>query len=906
VAHCLNSQGKHSEALPLLQRALVIRLAVLGEQHPDTAHSYNNVALCLNSQGKHADALPLHQRALAIHRKALGEQHPDTAQSYNNLAFCLSRQGKHSEALPLLQRALAIYRKVLGEQHPDTADSYNNVASCLYFQGKPAQALSLLRRTLDIQLRVRGDQHPHTANSYNNVAFCLDDQGKHTEALPLHQRALAIRRKALGEQHPQTASSYNNLAHCLNRQGKHEEAVRYWEAALLGYECGRLFAGQSGFDRARFNEGVISPRACLAACLVRLGQPVRAWHHAESDLARGLLDDLSPTSKQDTADLQRLVWLRRLDQDLLPLLTRSGLTTQQKKQRDELSGQRDQLLRELARGTTRRARERVLSLERIVKQVPAETALVFWLEALDQHLGCVLRSDGKPVWVALPGSGKANAWTKEDDNRTGQGHLMLFGPYLRPDEQEAILANAGSDLRRQLAREAFNPDRRDAILAAAYKQRLAPLEPYLKGVKHLIVVPAGRMSALPVEALSDRYTLSYTPSASVFARQREQHRKLEGTSLLVLADPTFERTPEKVPAPPSHGLVVTAIVPGGLAARSGIRAGDVLLSYDGKPLRKPTDFTEVEGAGRVVLKLWRDGQELAGRIPAGKLSVVLDRRGVAEALAAWRQQESKLLALDRGDRFAPLPGTRLEARLLKELVPSATLLLGSAASQQQLDRLASADALKRYRLLHLATHAQAYHDCPEQSALILAQDSLPTHRQRTEMVLQGMEPPDGTLTVQTIRARWKLDADLVVLSACQTGLGAYTDREGMLGFAHALQQSGARSVLLSRWKVDDAATALLMMRFYQNLLGKRQGLKTGLPRAEALHEAKSWLRHLTRGDAERLLAGLLDGVPRGERGSIKKALPLRKPAATTAVVKDERPFAAPYFWAAFVLIGDPD
>jgi CHAT domain-containing protein len=106
-------------------------------------------------------------------------------------------------------------------------------------------------------------------------------------------------------------------------------------------------------------------------------------------------------------------------------------------------------------------------------------------------------------------------------------------------------------------------------------------------------------------------------------------------------------------------------------------------------------------------------------------------------------------------------------------------------------------------------------------------------------------------------------------------------------------------VVLSRWKVDDAATALLMARFYEGVLGQRAGLKAPLGRAAALAEAKAWLR----AEAERRLARLLDGVPRGERSTLKKGLKLREAPAGAA---DDRPFAHPYYWAAFVLIGDPD
>jgi CHAT domain-containing protein len=349
------------------------------------------------------------------------------------------------------------------------------------------------------------------------------------------------------------------------------------------------------------------------------------------------------------------------------------------------------------------------------------------------------------------------------------------------------------------------------------------------------------------------------------------------------------------------------VLPRSPAARAGIRAGDVLLDYAGKPLVKPDDLQESKGDSPVPIRLWREGKMLQGRLPPGTLGVVVDRRPIAAALADWRGKQRRLVAARRGDSWKALPGTRLEAGLLTRLVPAATLLRGAQASEQDLEALAAADKLKGYRLLHIAAHGEDNALRPLETALILAQDRLPANsddevaaaRRRTKAL-------DGRLTVGTVLATWKLDADLVVLSACSSGLGRQTQGEGMLGFAQALLQKGARTVVLSRWKVDDAATALLMTRFYENVLGKRDGLKQGMPRALALHEARRWLRELTRGEAERLLAGLLDGVPRGERGTIKKALPLRKPAANTPVGKDERPFAAPYFWAAFVLLGDPD
>ena len=101
--------------------------------------------------------------------------------------------------------------------------------------------------------------------------------------------------------------------------------------------------------------------------------------------------------------------------------------------------------------------------------------------------------------------------------------------------------------------------------------------------------------------------------------------------------------------------------------------------------------------------------------------------------------------------------------------------------------------------------------------------------------------------------------------------------------------------------MDDAATALLMERLYQNLLGQRAGLKEPLPKAQALAEAQAWLRTLPRAEALRQAARLSSGVARSKG---RKDLPLLP--AVPAGPAEQPPYAHPYYWAAFVLIGDPD
>jgi CHAT domain-containing protein len=433
----------------------------------------------------------------------------------------------------------------------------------------------------------------------------------------------------------------------------------------------------------------------------------------------------------------------------------------------------------------------VYELARIQAQLPADAALVSWVDirgkpkAADpsgEHWACLVRQRGLPLWVKLPGSGEQGAWTKDDDALPAKVRALFAR---RPDDATIPWRQVSSRL---------------------YRQRLAPLAQHLAAtdalpaVRHLIILPSPALSGLPVEALVEArtdqqpaYTVSYAPSGTMFAWLLEKKKAAlargkrgDPPRLLALGDPVFAPAKEAKPA------------------------------------------------------------------------------------------------------FERLPGTRREVEALARLFERSDKLLGSEAGEQQLEQLATTGRLQEYPFLHLATHGVLNPQIAMHSALILSQDKLPDPLQQ---VLAGKRAYDGRLTAAQILRTWKLDAELVTLSACQTGLGKYEGGEGYLGFAQALFLAGGRSLVLSLWKVDDNATALLMTRFYQNLLGKRPGLDKPLPKAEALQEAKTWLRGLTVKEVEQHLAAL----PRGEERE-KPAAPV--PAAV-------HPYAHPYYWAAFILIGDP-
>jgi CHAT domain-containing protein len=206
---------------------------------------------------------------------------------------------------------------------------------------------------------------------------------------------------------------------------------------------------------------------------------------------------------------------------------------------------------------------------------------------------------------------------------------------------------------------------------------------------------------------------------------------------------------------------------------------------------------------------------------------------------------------ERGFSFEPIPASRTEAQRVASLFQQATLYLGPDATEGH------AKSLPRdTRIVHFATHAILDERFPLNSAVVL---SIP------EKFEEGHE--NGLLQAWEIFEQVRLDADLVVLSACETGLGKEMGGEGLIGLTRAFQYAGARSVMASLWKISDRTTAELMVRFYKHL-------KDGLPKDEALRAAQV---ELIRGPIQ----------VKNEKGEVETI-----------------DASAPYYWAAFQIYGD--
>jgi len=932
LASNLDDQGKYAAAQPLLEKALEIKRRLLTDDHPDTAIGYNNLGYNLDNQGKYAAAQPLFEKALAIRRRLLTDDHLDTATSYDNVAANLDAQGKYALAQPLFEKALEINRRLRTDDHPGTAISYNNVAANLDYQGKYAQAQPLYEKALEIKRRLLTDDHPGTANSYNNLAYNLDSQGKYAAAQPLLEKALEIRRRLLTDDHPDTASSYNNVAYNLNAQGKYALAQPLYEKAL---EIRRRLLTDDHPDTA---DGYNN----LAATLDNQGKYAQAQPLYEKalEIRRRLLTDDHPYTAESYSNVAGSLADRGKYVQAQPLFEKALMIRRRllgDDHPDTARSYRVLAANLAAQGLYPEARDRWLSA---VKSLDAARLLVAFtgLEraATEQSarpaLAAVLARLGQPA--------EASRRLEEDLGRGLLDELAARQDRRLTHTEQARLRELTTELERLDKLVETTPEGLDHAERA---KRFAEL----KRERELASIALGEFQTMLAK--------QYGPLAGKVASLTEIQAALPADAALVAwvdippagpnsADPDGERWGVVVRARGIPAWVPLA----GTGPDGRWTKDDTRLVSDVR-----TALRSLPGAGSAdlrprVVRLRRQrieplAQALAATadgLPPARRLIVLPSRAMAgvpvEALLAsadtrtvsyapsatvfkyLREQprpdrHAGLLALgdpvfarpeESSEKFAPLPGTRREVDVIAQLFKSDDLptcaLVAADASEPELYRLAASGELGRFGFIHLATHGVIDEAISQRSAVILTQIGLPDP---LEQVLNHKPVFDGRLSVREIQRSWDLKAELVTLSACETALGRDAGGEGFVGFTQALLMSGARSVCLSLWTVDDKATSLLMTRFYQNLLGKRSGLPKGTPKAEALFEAKQWLRSLTVDQIERERAVL-------ERGDVRPLAQVNNTAPGKASSSPNpsgiRPYDHPYFWAAFVLVGDPD
>ena len=244
ITESLSQAFSHASDLGLPYEALTLDVAVdsleslLGEAHPDTLTSRNDLAGAYESAGRLTEAIALYEQVLPDCIRVLGEDRPDTLTSRNNLACAYQSAGRLTEAIALFEQVLTDHTRVLGKDHPSTLTSRNNLAYAYHAAGRLTEAITLYEQALTDRTRVLGEAHPDTLTSRNNLAYAYQSAGRLPEAITLFEQVLPDRTRILGEDHPDTLTSRHDLAGAYASDGNLPEAIVRWQAVCA--DCLRI------------------------------------------------------------------------------------------------------------------------------------------------------------------------------------------------------------------------------------------------------------------------------------------------------------------------------------------------------------------------------------------------------------------------------------------------------------------------------------------------------------------------------------------------------------------------------------------------------------------------------------------------------------------------------------------
>ena len=722
----------------------------------------------------------------------LGPDHIRVALSLNNLAELYVNEGKYAEAEPLLKRSLTTHEKVLGPDNVHVAPILNNLAKVYWIEAKYSDAEPLLKRSLAIYEEVLGPDHPDVALSLHNLALLYTNEGKYVEAEPLYKRSLAISEKVLGPDHPDVATALSNLAELYWGEGEYVQAEPLFERSLenLSRQFDYSFTYMSERDRLQFLPIVRDNfEAYLSFCLAHV--------HDDSALAAKMYDLLlwekgivgsslaalrarvAANGDREALKLFEEVASKRSESSHLANTLPAGWQDLKKKIDDEANELEGQLVRLVS--SVREEKDIAHASWRDVqaKLQPGEAAIEF----VRFHYYDGKKWTGDSEYVALV----VTTQTRSAPTLVPLGLAKdLEGDPLRDYRIRLGLheyeTTRGVNVIEQRESESGAPK------SSFYDAYWKPLESSLGGVTRIYLSPDGALNQVALgditvpdgQLLMEKYDLRIVSSTKDILRTAQKH---SSDVAVLVGNPMFDLDE-------AHERTALQALRTNQGTQSAHATGD---DDAGSPIPASDRSRDLVGGKLDPLK--------ATQKEVQEISAVLEKKH-------WRVE------------------TYTGENALKEAVTR----------------------VQSPRVLHLATHG--FFESDQKQKLQRTPANQPSGLEDPMLrsglffaganrVLSGESIPtdldDGVLTAYEASSLNLQGTELVVLSACETGLGEVEAGEGVFGLRRAFQVAGAESILMSMWSVPDKETQELMGLFYKKWLA-------GEEKHEALREAQLEMR----------------------------------------------------------------
>ncbi len=826
--------GRYDEAEVRHKRALELLEAELGRQHKVVGETAANLGALLYQAGRATDAEPFLMRGIEIAEAQSPLDKVAIAIINDNLSGVYRATARHDQALERQRHALALLEAALPPGHPSISTARNNYGRYLLDVGKHDDALVQIRASLAATERTHGKDHNSTAIVLTNLGEALRLAQKYTEAREALLKSIGIFAAKFGDDHESLLIPLTTLGRVERADGRPVAAVAAFDRAA-SIEIGQWSrSGKMGHrDRARGSEsGTLSE---LLEALWRVGR-AEAKPDAMRSLEIGQWETVTPATvalaglgaRLGSGDPALSVLVRERQDLTEEWRTRNKRLTDllgQNSQRDEASEQSlrarlaaidarldiiDKQLRVAFPKYEELARPGPLSISELQKLIqPQEAVLQFVVTETATHAWLVTQTD--TIWKRIPITAR-EIRSLVGAIRCGLDRAEWDG--LGHDRCRQLLQTTSENAVVQSEPLPFDPARAHGL----YKILIEPFLDQISG-KDLLIVPTGPLTSLPFQVL-----VSGKPDEA-----RSRNRTSFADVRWLATDHALTILPSISSLKPLRTLAKASAAPGPF-----IGFGNPLISgEDGSDRRAWAKQNCQFDSTRAV-------QVASAKLPSAVTSLV--RSGLADVAEVRRQ--------------VPLPETADELCAVARFsgADESSVFLGERASERQLKALSESGALARARVVHFATHGLL----SGETAQILATRAEPSLMLSPPETASSED--DGLLTASEI-ATLRLDADWVILSACNTATGERGGADGLSGLSRAFFYAGARAMLVSHWAVDSEATVKLVTKAFEYIAAEPA---TG--RAEALR--KSMLAMVQGGGRESHPAYWAPFVVVGEGGRL--------------------------------------
>jgi CHAT domain-containing protein len=741
-------------------------------------------------RGSYAQAIENFNRARELFNSGNDELNAMICQL--SVAGCLVMQEKYEEAIADFESGKEFLIKKLGDSHPYMAAIYNNLGAAILYQGKNFPlALQYFGKATELKQRQSGgDYNVDVARGFFNTAWTQGEMKLWNEAEQNFIRAETTLKKIFPNGHPLAAWAFNRHGQLMVNQKKYEQGIALFNEAVK--QNTRTVKGQQFFlDKVRATETFQFKSSAYYA-----------WYK---------------TSKNLEHLKSALQYILESQQTSLKL----GQETQKEADRLEMS--------KIVRGVFETGAEVCYELYRTTEDKNYLSQFFQFSETgkalvLNQALAesQALKFAGVPDSLVA----KDREFRQYADDFTQK--LLSFDAAKQPASDLKALEDALyklSEIKRFF--EQGVEENYPKYFELKYKSGTASLTALQKVIPNGTLVMTYMMtdSLLFVTTVTQQ-TIDVTPVA---IKPKALERMINGmrSGILVQQRETFVKAstqlfqwlfPKGIP-PASQSIVM---IPDSRLVRIPFEAllENTPQSTDGYGamnfLINRVNVCYANSAQLFINRMTNEAKSGEGLLAMAPVF----EEGIANPMhlrtQAWLNETDHAIkgsgetrgTVFKGNAIMPLPATADEIRSLYTLFANskkpAELMLGPEANERKLKSVRLGD----YQYIHLATHGFVNEESPELSGLLLAQDT-------TEY------DEDNVLYMGELY-NLQLNADLVTLSACETGLGKVIQGEGVVGLTRALTYAGARNILVSLWKVNDASTAALMISFYKTLLQKNQ------------------------------------------------------------------------------------